>query len=491
MGKKQLSILASTLLLLLLVFPLAAQTDGKTEADTTPEETETAAEPSESDEAQDTSEEGSGFAFNMGIGLGATVVDGETYQTMAFYPDIAFGKLGIGLDLNLRYRFIITNSGESQFAVRQEDWIVPDGTFSQWLNLYLSKIEYIRWAQKGAPLYLKAGTLTGATLGTGFTMGGYSNALFKPETKIFGTVADMDGRLFEFPYVGIESVIGNVAQMDVMGARFYVRPLAGIELPVIKALQVGASVMADNKPYLYLSDEDSDGYYDGTAIADGTKAEPVVLSSIDTILPVLSNDVATLSLFADVAFQPEGSTGVMTGLGGKLINLITYGGQLRFLGKNFIPVYFGPDYDITRAQRYMVATSTETVINPYAGYLLSTGLSLLEDQFTTQISVDAPFNPPADAEDRYKYPHLSGSIVLAEDVIPAFFFEAHYDKYGIKSFKDFLNAEDALIGATLNYKSGPAVISMVVDVQYNPASTTNPNVETWDVSTRLETRISF
>ncbi len=502
---------AALFLILSASLSLFAQEDSGTEetGDQTTEETGVPSDPqgtdpeSEDTESADTESadtesgdesggDASGVSLNMGIGLGATTIDGETWQTISMYPDLSFGKLGIGLGVDLRYRFVVSSSGNTEFAPRREDWVVDDGTFADWLNLYMAKIEYARWGHKGDPLYIKAGNLRSAVLGTGFTLGGYTNTLFLPDQRNFGMLLDIDGQLFDFPYLGIETVTGNLSQWDVLGARAYLRPLAGTDLPVIKALQVGISGYTDRKPFLYLTDEDDNNIYDGTGLSTDTKADPVSMAGTDLILPVINNPAATMRIFTDTVIQPEQSIGFMGGMDGTLIGFLLYGAQFRALGENFIPGYFGPNYDLERGVKYQIATSGKTLIEPYTGYQAMTGFSLLEGDLTTRITVDGPFNPDADADPTYKYPHLQGTVALAEDVIPSFFFDAHYDKYAIDSWESFTSFEDALIGATVNYKNGPAVISMIIDVKYNPEYETNPDqYDQWTVSSRLETRISF
>ncbi len=57
----------------------------------------------------------------------------------------------------------------------------------------------------------------------------------------------------------------------------------------------------------------------------------------DVQLPVVNvKDVVSMLAFTDVAFEGN-STGGMLGVGGKLLNFISYGAQLRLLGGGFQP----------------------------------------------------------------------------------------------------------------------------------------------------------
>ena len=190
--------------------------------------------------------------FSMGLGIGVQTfndtVPPTTWQSLSLTPDISFGKLGIGLDITLDYNF--SGGSGSSFQVRQADWW-PTGavTLQSVAAIYLPKIAYVRWGLKGDPLFLKLGSFNDATLGDGFIMGDYNNTLFLPTERHFGLQADVDGALFDFPYVGIETVVGNLASLDVLGARLYARPLVETSLPMLNNLEIGFTAAVDTNPY--------------------------------------------------------------------------------------------------------------------------------------------------------------------------------------------------------------------------------------------------
>ncbi len=405
----------------------------------------------------------SAFNFHLDLGLGVQTFNDPdpitgssttTYQSIGLSPDFSVGNLGIGLALTLNYRFAGTGS---TFMVREADWVPNPVTFQSILALYLPKISYVRWGEKGDPLYLKLGSFDDATFGDGFIMGDYSNMLFLPGDRHFGLQADLDGNLFKFPYVGFESAIGNMAQFDVVGARLYVRPLAFLSVPVISNLEVGATVAADNNPYLE------------TASAGSGSTAPVAVFGADIQLPIVNvKDAISLITFTDAASIQGKSWGGMLGLGGKLINIFTYGAQLRLLGQNFIPVYFGPTYDLLRDQQYNIVQSNPVAAPPMFGWLASLGTSFLDDKLIFSVSVDGPFVPPAvDPTGLLSYPHLRAILSLAEGIVPVFSFDFSYDKKGIAGWSDFMSPDNAAFQAKVNFKTGPAVISFVYQVIAN------------------------
>jgi hypothetical protein len=415
--------------------------------------------------AQD--EEG-GFDFGLSIGIGAETYNGEMWQTIKLSPDIAIGKFGIGLELIMNYQF------EPTFTVRQEDW-VPTGDDS-FLDVYLPKFKYIRYGFKGDPLYAQFGSIEYAILGNGFIMGGYDNTLFLPQDqdrRVFGLSLDLDGRLFNFPYVGMETFIGNLSQFDVLGTRVYVRPLAFTEVPIVKGLQVGGTLAMDRKPQLY-------------AVPPDDSVDPVILYGADLTLPILTSGLLSLTSFADVAFlhntlgPGNQGKGEMVGVGGRLIGVINYGAQIRVLGEDFIPTYFDTGYDLFRKEKYDAVQAGN--IDSYLGWLGSLGFSFLDDTLVFNATVDGPVGDPGTGT-YLDYPHLYAVFILGEGIIPNISMEAQFDKRSLfDSSVEFF--DEAAVGARLNYSIGAAVLSFVYQLSKDPAGG-------WETKSGIESSIQL
>jgi hypothetical protein len=150
--------------------------------------------------AEEKAEEGSGLNFGFDLGIGAETIGETVYQTLTLSPDLAFGKFGVGIDINLHYTFTGGGTGQD-FEIYSGDWVPADAGLT-FFELYLPKIRYVRYGLKGEPLFVKLGSIDDATLGNGFIMGNYANTLFLPERRIFGLTFEMDGALFIFPSSG-------------------------------------------------------------------------------------------------------------------------------------------------------------------------------------------------------------------------------------------------------------------------------------------------
>ncbi len=446
---------------------------------------------------------GTGYDFGMDLGIGVQsyrnpdydpvenpdVPKYIAYQSLRMTPELRIGQLGVGLDVTLNYTFTGGEDGD-EFRVREKDWVPDDDT--SFPELYLPKIRYVSWAQKGEPLYVRLGTLDRATLGNAFIVGGYTNTQHLPERRIFGGVLDVDGRLVGFPYVGIETVAANLTAWDVVAGRAYVRPFADFDLPIVPNIQFGATAAADFDPYYFEKRNEDSSFYQGEGLDND---EQVSIAGADIRAPLLNTSVVSLTGFGDVVRQKSGLGG-MTGFGGQLIGFIDYGFQLRFVGDNFIPQYFDRSYDLYRHRRYQVY-SGEAELPGYVGWLANAGVSFLDRQFVFNAEMQGPIGGPEDngidedaaaARDLARNPALTMNLTMGEGLLGGFSVEGHYEKRNIKELEDLVSPEHAVIGGRVSYRTGPARVSLVYDLRYDP---TAPGDDQWRVSSGLESSISL
>jgi hypothetical protein len=418
------------------------------------------------------------FTFALGIALGYDVFgENDSYQRIELKPDLGIGEFGLGLGLILHYRF--TNS---QLEVRSEDW-VPDSDHSFW-DLYLPIFRYVRYGQKGRPLFLKLGSMEDMTLGNGYIMGNYTNTLFMPQTRIVGLEADMDGSLFDFPLFGFETVIGNLSALDVLGGRLYVRPMVLFDIPILNDLQVGATYVVDRAPFRYVDD----AYITGAGFSpNGDNLAQAF--GVDLRQPFLTASPFTLALYGDLVWLNGGkAAGQMVGLGGKIIDIFTYQLQARFNGPNFVPVYFDATYDISRAVKYPLVESGTAPA--YVGWFFSIGADIA-NVITVYIGVDGPFQEvdPTNPDNYLNYPHLRGIIRMAQGLVPGLTADLIYDKTLLGKdngfFQDLFDPEGAVTSVKISYQFGPAVISLIYQIRYVPDATGNP----WEITSSLESSV--
>jgi len=401
-----------------------------------------------------------------------------SWQTMNFSPDLRLGEFGIGLDIDMRFRF---NGGDSgtDFEIRELDWI-PDDTHS-FLDIYLPKIRYLSYGDKGDPLYVNLGEISQGTLGNGFLMSAYNNTLFSEEQRISGLLFDLDGALFNFPYLGFESIIGNFAAFDVLGFRIFARPGAGSEVPLLENLELGLSLAADTNPYYFDTDISDDGI---DKFHLPTDFQSVVMYGFDILQPIISSDIFSLNLLGDIALQ-NSRLGSQLGVKGSIIKGIYYTALLRVHDSLFIPSYFDSTYDLFRTDKLAVYSADSTGSETVAGWLSSLGFSLLDGSLYFNASIAGPFE--VDSSNIYLTPELKMSLGLEEGVLGGLSLIAYYEKKYILAWEDLIDPEYANIGAKLAYKLGPALISLVYSVSYDSSASPDP----WVIQSKLETSIEL
>lgn len=445
--------------------------------------------------------------FGLGVGLGTELIDGVTFQSVGITPDFALGPFGIGMNVKINYRFYRYPGDEMGFYARPQDWIVDknddgrpdsDGTFQEYLDLYLSKIVYLRYGLKGQPLYLKVGLFEDGTLGNGFILGRYSNGILRPDITSVGLAADVDGALFNFPVVGVETFTNSISTWDLLGGRVYVRPLKLVEgLGFFDELQIGFTLVADQDPasiYNRLLDKTNlELEAAGEPLLSEVSADPVVVYGVDFREPLVNLPVFSLALFGDMVFQDQ-AMGIMGGLGGQLLGVVGYTAQVRYLGENFQPTYFDRGYDLKRLDKYGVYQGYLDT-PAFAGWFAQLGTNLLEGQVAFFASLEGPLGAieSADENNAALWPKLRSSFKLdGTKILPVpLSLDAYYDKDFIKDLKTLFSAEDAVIGAKLNYQVGAATLSLVYNVRYIPSELQVPGQDPWEVSSKLETAIKL
>ncbi|RQW04543.1 hypothetical protein EH223_07145 [candidate division KSB1 bacterium] len=400
-------------------------------------------------------------------GLGVTMIDDETYFSISFRPEVAFGKLGVGLNINLLYNM---ESG----GIRSKDW---DSSYD-----YFRLIRYIRWGHKWDPVYARVGTLDAARLGHGFIVNYYTNEASYDERKI-GLAFDVDMGNF-----GFETVTSNLGRAELIGGRAYYRPLYGMEIPIIKNFAVGASFARDFDPDVWSNSDDGVSVY-----------------GFDVELPVIKSQIFNTTLYADwaqiqgySAIEDESRTfgsgeavGIMASLG-NLANMIDISAKLerRWLGKEFAASFFDPFYEL---QRYQVM-SGDTLVKGFrkvdmlinaeetAGVFGELYGSLLGDK----VRLLGMFTRLDDRKES-GIMHIGAD---APDAIPGVAAHAMYDKFGIETLGDAFSIDDRSIARVgLGYKIKPYLI-IYMDYIWTYVET-EPGSREYKTQERVEPKLVF
>lgn len=255
--------------------------------------------------------------------LGWTLIDGTGYFEMNVNPEISFGKIGVGLNLLLRF--------DQDGNVRKADW---NST-----NDYLRIINYVRYGHRGDPLYLRFGGLSSSTLGNGFIIYRYSNQVDYDER-----MTGFEGGLWRKSW-GVEWIDSNLGMIDILGVRWFCLPLNGVvDIPIIKNLTLGVSAANDFRPQT---------------------SDNLTIWGYDVTLPILTTSIAGVDLYGDRATIATHGSGTAVGISSTVdlvANILSVGARLerRWLGDNFIPSYIDRFYEIARETKEATLDTVES-----------------------------------------------------------------------------------------------------------------------------------
>jgi len=379
-----------------------------------------------------------GGRFMGGLGFATISEDGRTrnYLSIAFRPELSFGKIGVGLNINLLYD--IEGGG-----IRAQDW---DSSYD-----YLRLLRYLRYGRKMDKTYARIGTLDAARLGHGFIVNYFTNEASYDNRKI-GLELDLD-----FGEYGFESAVSNLGRSDLLGLRIYLRPMYTLDIPVLKNFAMGATYAADLDPDV------NAGSDDGISVIGGDLELPLVRTSVFTTM--LYFDYAHIRGYSSVEhrtriFGAGKALGIQAGVG-NLLGMMEISARIerRWLGKEFIASYFDPFYDIDRFRIVSgdtlhkadallgVTEETKGIFGELYGGLLGNKVRLLG------------MMSRLDSQPHSGRLHLAAE---APDLIPVLAAHMTYDKGYIEKLGDLFTLDERSVARLgLGYKLKPYLIAYV------------------------------
>ena len=318
---------------------------------------------------------GGGLGLSMNGAVGASVIDGQTYQYISLRPDISIWRFGIGLDLPIYF--------DSEGKIREEDW--DEGAD------IIDKIYYLRYGKPGNPLYVRVGSLSPITLGYGLIMKRYTNAIEWPQVRRTGMQMEMIRGNLRF-----EGLVNNFRELDgpgLLGGRLSYE----FKTPIIPVV-AGGTFVIDGNQYLGIDDDDNDGVPDrwdmfpgkndnnqilklnslGSAYVDsliewdvipditnpppnlGDSTEAVTEWGIDVGVPLIRGKLMNLWIYGQMAAIVNYGTGFA--IPGVQFNLGPFraGAEYRIFQKEFMGEFFDMAYETER----VVWSDTATWIDP-------------------------------------------------------------------------------------------------------------------------------
>ncbi len=390
-------------------------------------------------------------------GVGVTWIDGESFTTLTLAPDLAFGKWGVGIYLQLLFD---NNNG---FKLREDEYKEGAGI--------LRAIRYLRYGQKYDPYFFRIGAIDRAMLGSGFLMWNYNNGSNYDKRKI-GLIADVD-----LDRVGFESMMSSVGTSNLQGYNVYVRPLRFMAdpPPIINKLRIYTTFIRDNE----VAD---------TRQTDSTfSRESVTAFSIGADFPWLDLRFVRSAIYADYSKFKDFGDGKAVGVQvvfPEFIGLFGLAARLekRFMNDHFVPNLFGPLYELERKLprpqgvfgRLDAAKKTEGIFGELSGHVIHKVQLIGSFQKLNGISHSGIL-------------HLEAN---APTLVPKFDLRGYYDKTNIETFRDARTLDiNSVLTAEVGYELNRFMLAGVVYRWYWVEDPNNPG--TFKPIERVEPRISF
>jgi hypothetical protein len=395
-------------------------------------------------------------------GLGVTVINGETFYLFTMTPEFAFGKFGLGVDLNLRFN--------SKGQIRHGDYV----HFSDFLRI----VRYARWGQKGDPFYVRVGSLDYARLGHGFIVYNYRNSA-SYDLRHTGIELDAD-----FDKAGFETVYSDVTTSSLLGLRGYVRPVRftpAAKVPIIGGFEIGATYATD----LDKNSNTTWGSPGDLLIADENKGKSMAVYGFDAGLPLLSLSAVKSTLYGDYAKIRGFGNGAAAGIDFHFsgMGLLTIGAKYerRWNGDRFLPSYFDALYEhdryiMTDSLHFMSKAAALQYATKSEGYYGELLISVL-NTFNIVGGYQAPVG--------VKNQGIFHAELQTPAVIPQIVIDGGFDKRNIGPV--FKLDENSILYAELGYKPIPY---MVVSMLYQWTFAKRAD-GTYETQKRIEPKVRF
>jgi hypothetical protein len=376
--------------------------------------------------------------------VGMTWIDGEPYYLINLTPEFAFGKFGVGLDVNFR----INKEGK-----------LRKGEFSN-----LRFIRYLRWGYKGEDIYARIGILDDARLGHGFIMYLYRNSPSYDDRRN-GLEFDMN-----FGNYGFETMYGDFARAGVFGIRSYTKPwklTSAGDIPILGDMEVGATIATDFR---------NDAVVDTNFKEQGS----IGIFGFDIGFPLVNSSSVKTTFYLDYARILSYGNGAAIGIESEFHGLgifdIFAKVERRFQGDKFLPNYFDTFYEIDRFERVHRLDTMRSPGPGIFGDLILGILGTLQIRGAYQQFDDIP---------KSGFLHFETS---SGTIIPVVIVDAGYDKKYVENFNDiFFLDERSLLYSSIGYKPYPY---MTVALVYTWTFAKDKN-GIYQPQERVESRITF
>ncbi len=406
-----------------------------------------------------------GFHVDLGIGyssstdLLSTAPATINYQTFRFQLQYTtHNKFSIILDAQFRIAFTLTTDPDIYFST--DEWVMKTtDTPNDILSKYLPIIQ-MRYGNPSDDVYFQLGFLSDITLGNGFLVQDYSNSLDIINRRISGIFTRVDARAFDFPYVGVELLFGDIAQLDTFVTRLFFRPLYFLQNSYFHEMIVGVSFGMNRNEFSSLDGDLFSGIRGGdiTYIAGG-----------DLLLPVIANKNLQIEVQADYLWQGDSNNAARAGARWKIFNFFILHTNFVYLSGRSYANYFDRNFQQTGIEQSIRAGTllNDPQRNGYFWEAYAT-LSFFNDGLQFGGFARAPFlfdtatlNQAGGITAGFNLRIIEGRIKALQGLS----LSLHYVKNNIYGMDDLASITDAFIGGKLGIQARGIRIEILAELR--------------------------
>lgn len=386
------------------------------------------------------------------VGLSGAKVDEDWYArlTLGFQwriPELTIAREGRLFDEDqthdLRLSFwaplsllLVDREPKGQSRFRDDEW----DSAGEFMRI-LRRIEY---GSPYAGVYLRAGELANVNIGHRTILSNYSNSADVDQFE-WG----MHGA-FNTVYGGLELMLDDFTQPEVAGYRLYARPATFVNTASWwRRFAVGTSLVGDFRAPLVLATDETGRYVrTGQGGFDVENVDPTGVIGFDAELAVLRVERGQIVPYTDVNTHLGFGSGWHTGVffGAKPADIVAIDGRLeyRMLGRNYIPAYFGPLYEVQR-YAYRRPGDSPTLV-PKLRWLQSGSENSLRHGYVTELGIDIgrAIRISGGWENSTGANNSLGYIQISVPAFRVFQFGAYYANANFDGAKGFFDLGSAL-----------------------------------------------
>ena len=380
--------------------------------------------------------------------FGYTKINDVSYVGFRFKPELAFGKLGFGLDVPVW--FDVEN-----FNVRTEEF--KDGVG------FLRIINYIRWGQKKKdPYYIRVGDLTGEYIGFGILLSNYTNNV-SFEKRTIGLSFDVSLK----DKYGLEGIYSDFDpnSFNLLAFRPYYRPFGATEIPLITTLEFGFGMVNDHGNSSLFSSDTTNYLSNGmTGISADVGMFLLTTSFIDLTLysqygRLLENEDLKNSLVINEQndlMSYSGGDGISVGLAARmrvLWNVFELNARIErvWYKDHFLPQFFDAAYQIDKNAKIALLPGAEGNQGIYGA---------LQADLIEKFRIGGGLFLPDNVDDNHPAMVMLNADV--PDLIPKTIIEGRYFRGNITDLNDaFTLDENSQLSLLLAYKILPFFVAGV------------------------------